>query len=125
VWDLGCSSLLWLRSEQKSEGSCQPEPMLSPLHARPPEREREITCRREMAESVQLRSSGGARCGDGGVGAEIGGDWSRVGASLGQGRERAGFFRGLCNPRRPLWACLVGKGQGKRDQFGWVLRFLW
>jgi hypothetical protein len=40
VWDLGCSSLLWLRSEQKSEGYCQPEPMLSPLHARPPERER-------------------------------------------------------------------------------------
>jgi hypothetical protein len=72
--------------------------MLSPLHACPLERkrekEKEITYRREMAESVQLGSSGGVRCGDGGGVAEIDGDWSRMGASRGQEREIAGVFFG-------------------------------
>jgi hypothetical protein len=90
-------------------------PMYSPLHARPPERER-AHLRREMAKSVQLRSSGGAsggaRCGDGGGGAEIGrargGRWRRR-LESGGGESRAGarnrrffFFETRTPPLRVL-----------------------
>jgi hypothetical protein len=112
VWDLGCSSLLWLRSEQKSEGSCQPEPMLSPLHARPPERERD-----------HLSS------GDGGIRAAqvVGrravrrwrrrsGDRRRLessGGESGTGARKSRFFSGTVQSASPTMGLFGGERPGK------------
>jgi hypothetical protein len=79
-------------------------PMYSPLHARPPERERELTfvgrwrnpCssgRREARQAARGAEMAAAERRSAVLGeGDGGGDLSRVGASRGQGRETDDFF---------------------------------